>query len=116
PAVTTPETTPAAEAAAPAVTSPVPATKAAPTLVSKPTGRYHLVWNAFSSRRQADKGYAAACRIAGDGQTLPLILAPQRGGRLYRVVVGDYASAAEAAQDLPRQRARFGSALWVLRY
>lgn len=116
PAVAAPATSPAPTPVVAALPKPAAAPAADFNVVREAAGRYHLVWNAFSSKRQAEKGMRQALKIAGDSGLNPMVLAPQRGGRLYRVVVGDYATPAEAAQDLPTQRARFGAALWVLRY
>ncbi len=103
-----------AEIAAPAA---VPATAALGTSRTAPTGRYYLVWNAFTTKVKAEKGRVQVTK-QGDpaATTAAAVLAPPPGSVLYRVTVADFATREEATAALPSLRARYGPALWVLRY
>lgn len=90
----------------------VPATTAT---VTASTQRCYAIWNAFSSRRQAEKGAKEAARLGGPDAPVPTVLAPPRGSALWRVAVADFESPAEAAAALPALRARYHAAVWMLR-
>ncbi len=112
-----------------ALASVVKVVKAAPEVVAPaagavrkaPTNRYYLVWNAFSSLKKAEKGRLEVVKLGEKkgpstlGET-PSVMAPPPGSVLYRVAAADFATRAEADQALPALRARYGPALWVLRY
>ncbi|MBC7447187.1 MAG: SPOR domain-containing protein [Hymenobacteraceae bacterium] len=115
----------AAPIAATTATSPIaPATVApaaialAPVVIrSAPTNRYYLVWNAFTTKVKAEKERAKLSELTPAGAAnLPTVLTPPRGSVLYRVAVADFATQAEALAAKPALRARYGPALWVLRY
>jgi CCDC81-like prokaryotic HU domain 1/SPOR domain len=97
------------------------ATTGTSTVRKAPTNRFYLVWNAFSSLKKAEKGRLEALK-AGEKKgpselgEVPTVMTPPPGSVLYRVAVADFATRAEADQALPALRARYGPALWVLRY
>ncbi len=97
-----------------------PATPAAfepATVRAAPTNRYYLVWNAFTTKVKAEKGRAQVLKLTpADAANAPSVLTPPRGSVLYRVAVADFATQAEAVAAQPALRARYGPALWVLKY
>lgn len=100
-------------AAAPSATVPT----SADAMRKAPTNRYYLIWNAFTTPAKADKGRQQVLALApAAAGTAPSVLAPPRGSALYRVAVADFATAEEAQAAKPALRARYGPALWVLRY
>ena len=113
----------AASATAPTAAVPVakPVTAAtaalAATVRTAPTGRFYLVWNAFTTQAKAEKGRGQVEKLTPHGaDNVPSVLTPPRGSALYRVAVADFATQAEAEAAKPALKARYGPALWVLRY
>ncbi len=103
---------PVAKGAIPAT----PAVKAA-LVRSAPTNRYYLIWNAFTTKAKADRERAKLQVVTpAEAANVPTVLTPPRGSVLYRVAVADFATQAEALAAKPALRARYGPALWVLRY
>lgn len=92
------------------------ATKAAPVRTA-PTNRYYLVWNAFTTQVKAEKGRAQLLKLTpAEATNVPTVLKPPRGSVLFRVAVADFATQAEALAAKPALQARYGPALWTLRY
>ena len=112
-------TSPVPATSVPAVEAPaaVPVTAALGTSRTAPTNRYYLVWNAFTTKVKAEKGRVQVTQQSDPAAlTAAAVLAPPPGSVLYRVTVADFATREEATAALPTLRARYGPALWVLRY
>ncbi|GAA4007882.1 hypothetical protein GCM10022408_19990 [Hymenobacter fastidiosus] len=90
-----------------------PAAAAGPTTIKGRTGRSFIIVGAYTTLAHAEKGRLALVR---HGHREAKVVLPARGSRQYRLSAVDFASKAQAQQQLPLVRKHLGSDLWVLNY
>ncbi|RYU83361.1 HU domain-containing protein [Hymenobacter persicinus] len=118
-AVVTPAATKAAPAASVApvakagVVAPALAPAGGPTTIKSRTGRSYIIVGAYTTLAHAEKGRLALVR---HGHKDAKVVLPAPGSRKYRLSAVDFASKAQAQQQLPLVRKHLGSDLWVLNY
>jgi cell division septation protein DedD len=104
---------PARSPAAPSVAAKTASPEKSNTATIKAaTGRYYIIAGGYSTLKNAKWGLKQFISQGAVGK----VLLPTSKGALHRVSVNDFASKAEALQNLPALKQKFGNNIWILNY